>query len=49
MLALTEDDGTLDRTIAEVCAAIKGDTRKSRVRLHYLLAETYGTLPALGG
>jgi Protein of unknown function (DUF2853) len=48
-LALTDDDAKLEKTIAEVCAAMKGDTRKNRVTFYYLLAEKYGKLAALGG
>lgn len=48
-LALTEDDATLDNTIANICATMHGDTRKNRVTYYYLLAEKYGKLAALGG
>ena len=48
-LALTEDDATLDKAIAAVCATMKADKQKHRVTFYYLLAEKYGKLPALGG
>jgi Protein of unknown function (DUF2853) len=48
-LALTDDDATLDKAIAAVCATMKADKQKSRVTFYYLLAEKYGKLPALGG
>lgn len=48
-LTLTADDASLDKAIAEVCAAMKGDTRKSRVTFYYLLAEKFGKLAVLGG
>ena len=48
-LALTDDDAKLDKTIGEVCAAMKADSKKSRVTFYYLLAEKTGKLSALGG
>jgi Protein of unknown function (DUF2853) len=48
-LALTDDDATLDKAIAGVCATMKADTRKNRVSFYYLLAEKYGKLGVLGG
>ncbi len=47
-LAMTADDAALDKFIAEVCAAMKGDSKKSRVTFYYLLAEKVGKLAALG-
>jgi hypothetical protein len=48
-LALTDDDAKLDKTIGEVCATMKADSKKSRVTFYYLLAEKTGKLSALGG
>lgn len=48
-LALTDDDATLDKAIAEICAKMKADTRKQRVTFYYLLADKYGKLGLLGG
>jgi hypothetical protein len=47
-LAVAGDDATLDKAIADVCAAMKGDNKKQRVTFYYLLAEKLGKLPALG-
>ncbi|HMN37533.1 MAG TPA: DUF2853 family protein [Hyphomicrobium sp.] len=47
-LALTADDATLDKYIAEICTVMKGDNRKSRVTFYYLLAEKVGKLGSLG-
>jgi hypothetical protein len=47
-LAMTADDAALDKFIAEVCSAMKGDSKKSRVTFYYLLAEKVGKLAALG-
>ena len=48
-LALTGDDATLDKAIADVCTIMKGDAKKNRVTFYYLLAEEYGRLSVLGG
>ena len=48
-LALADNDAALDKMTADVCAAMKGDNRKSRVTFYYLLAEKCGKLGALGG
>ncbi len=48
-LALAEDDASLDKAIADVCATMKGDAKKNRVTFYYLLAEKYAKLAALGG
>lgn len=48
-LAMTGDDASLDKIIAEVCATMKADKQKSRVTFYYLLAEKTGKLAALGG
>jgi len=46
-LALTDDDAKLDKAISEVCATMKGETRKGRVTFYYLLAEKFGKIGAL--
>jgi hypothetical protein len=48
-LQLTDDDAKLDKIIADVCAAMKGTTRKSRVTFYYLAAEKVGKLASLAG
>lgn len=48
-LALSDDDAKLDKAISDVCATMKGDTRKSRVTFYYLIAEKFGKLASLGG
>ena len=48
-LALPGDDAALDKAIADVCATMKADKRKSRVTFYYLLAEKHGKLALLGG
>ena len=48
-LALTDDDASLDKAIADVCQAMKADNKKSRVTFYYLLAEKYGKLAVVGG
>ncbi len=48
-LTLGEDDASLDKAIADVCATMKGDAKKNRVTFYYLLAEKYQKLAALGG
>jgi hypothetical protein len=48
-LALADDDAKLDKSISEVCAAMKADKQKQRVTFYYLLAEKHGKLAALGG
>jgi len=45
---MTADDATLDKFIADVCSAMKGDSKKSRVTFYYLLAEKVGKLASLG-
>ena len=47
-LALAEDDATLDKAIAAVCATMKADKNKQRVTFYYLLAEKYGKLGMFG-
>lgn len=47
-LALTADDATLDKAIADVCATMKGEGKKSRVTFYYLLADNLGKLNVLG-
>jgi hypothetical protein len=47
-LALTDDDATLDKAIAAVCATMKADKNKQRVTFYYLLAEKYGKLAMFG-
>ncbi|MEQ1717661.1 MAG: DUF2853 family protein [Hyphomicrobium sp.] len=47
-LALPGDDASLDKAIADVCAAMKGDSKKQRVTFYYLLAEKFDKLAALG-
>lgn len=47
-LALTADDATLDKAILDVCAAMKGESKKARVTFYYLLADNLGKLQALG-
>jgi Protein of unknown function (DUF2853) len=47
-LALTADDATLDKAIAEICAKMKGDAKKHRVTFYYLLADRLGKLSTLG-
>lgn len=46
-LGLTDDDRALDTAISEVCAAMKGASRKQRVTFYYLLAEKYNKLASL--
>lgn len=46
-LGLTADDATLDKAIQEICGAMKGEGKKSRVTFYYLLAESLGRLGAL--
>lgn len=46
-LALTADDASLDKAIAEICALMKGENKKSRVTFYYLLAEKMGKIPFL--
>ncbi|AGK56481.1 hypothetical protein HYPDE_23978 [Hyphomicrobium denitrificans 1NES1] len=48
-LKLSDDDAKLDKVIADVCATMKGETRKSRVTFYYLLAEKTGKLASLAG
>lgn len=48
-LGLTDDDAKLDKTIGDVCTAMKAETRKSRVTFYYLLAEKSGKLSSLAG
>lgn len=48
-LKLTDDDAKLDAVIADVCAAMKSETRKSRVTFYYLIAEKTGKLASLAG
>ena len=47
-LALTTEDAALDKLIADVCATMKGNTKKSRVTFYYLLAQKAGKLSSLG-
>lgn len=47
-LALTADDATLDKAIADVCGTMKGDNKKLRVTFYYLLAQKFDKLAALG-
>ncbi len=46
-LGLTADDQTLDKTICDVCRAMPGNGKKSRVTMYYLLAEKHGKLNML--
>ena len=48
-LGLTDDDAKLDKVIADVCATMKAETRKSRVTFYYLIAEKTGKLASLAG
>ena len=48
-LAVAGADAVLDKSIADVCATMKGDPKKHRVTFYYLLAEKYGKLPVVGG
>ena len=48
-LGLTDDDAKLDKTISEICATMKAETRKSRVTFYYLIAEKVGKLSSLAG
>jgi len=48
-LGLTDDEAKLDKLIADVCATMKGDTRKHRVTFYYLAAEKAGKLASLAG
>lgn len=43
-LGRTEDDATLDATIQEVGAKMKGTSRRQRPTVYYLLADHYGQL-----
>ena len=47
-LGLTADDATLDKAIMDVCAAMKGESKKARVTFYYLLADNMGKLSSLG-
>jgi hypothetical protein len=47
-LGLTDDDAKLDQIIKDICATMKGDTRKQRVTFYYLAAEKVGKLASLG-
>jgi hypothetical protein len=47
-LALADDDASLDKAIAEICAKMKADKTKQRVTFYYLLAEKYGKLAMFG-
>jgi hypothetical protein len=47
-LGLTDDDAKLDKIIKDICATMKGDTRKQRVTFYYLAAEKVGKLANLG-
>lgn len=42
------DDKAIDAAIKKVCAAMKGDSSKSRIAFYYLLAQETGTLSKLG-
>jgi len=46
-LGLTADDAALDKAVLDVCTAMKGEGKKSRVTFYYLLADTLGKLGAL--
>ena len=41
------DDKAIDAAIKKVCAAMKGDSSKSRIAFYYLLAQETGTLAKL--
>ena len=43
-LALTDDDATLNATIAGVCEQMSADRSKHRVTFYYLVAEKHGKL-----
>ncbi|MEZ5901076.1 MAG: DUF2853 family protein [Hyphomicrobium sp.] len=47
-LAMKDEDAALDKFIADICAQMKGDNKKSRVTFYYLLAEKVGKLSSLG-
>ena len=48
-LGLTADDQTLDKAILDICNAMPGNGKKSRVTVYYLLAEKFGKLAMLAG
>jgi hypothetical protein len=48
-LGVTAEDAVLDKAILEVCKAMKGDGKKSRVTVYYLLAEKLGKMSVLTG
>lgn len=48
-LGLAGSDDELDAGVAEVMAAMKGDTSKQRVTVYYMLAKKYGKLSMFGG
>ena len=48
-LGITADDQTLDKAILDVCNAMPGNGKKSRVTVYYLLAEKLGKLGMLAG
>lgn len=48
-LALTASDNDLDKAVADVCAKMKGDSKKQRVTFYYLLAEHFGKISVLAG
>lgn len=43
-LGLTVDDATMEAALDEVAQKMKGNNRKSRVAVYYLLAEKFGKL-----
>lgn len=46
-LGITADDQTLDKAILDVCNAMQGNGKKSRVTVYYLLAEKFSKLGML--
>jgi hypothetical protein len=46
-LQLTHPDADLDKAIADVCTAMKGDSFKHRVVFYYLLADKFGKVASL--
>ena len=47
-LALTDEDGELDKAIAKVGETMKGSRNKNRVTVYYLLARHFGKLSLFG-
>ena len=49
VVTLEAQSSKLDKTISDVCATMKAETRKSRVTFYYLIAEKTGKLSSLAG